>query len=109
LPLKTYQQINEKIKSGQVAVVTADEMIDIMAEEGPAQAAEKVDVVTTGTFRLMCSSGAFINTGHPRGDGQTATQPPAVPCQPDEEFCLAQRQTLITGGSKRGALRRPED
>ena len=26
--------------------------------------------------------------GHPLGDGQTATQPPATTCQPDDEFCL---------------------
>ena len=61
---KTYQEINEKIKSGQVVVVTAEEMIGIVEEEGAAKAAEQVDVVTTGTFGPMCSSGAFINTGH---------------------------------------------
>lgn len=31
---------------------------------GPLQAAKEVDVVTTGTFSPMCSSGAFINFGH---------------------------------------------
>ena len=61
---KTYQEINEKIKSGQVVVVTAEEMIGIVEEDGAARAAEQVDVVTTGTFGPMCSSGAFINTGH---------------------------------------------
>jgi len=61
---KTYEEINEKIKSGQVVVVTAEEMIDVVEEEGPAQAAQKVDVVTTGTFGPMCSSGAFLNFGH---------------------------------------------
>ncbi len=61
---KTYEEINEKIKSGQVVVVTAEEMIDIVEEEGAAQAAEHVDVVTTGTFGPMCSSGAFLNFGH---------------------------------------------
>ncbi len=61
---KTYQQINEKIKNGQVVVVTAEEMIDIVRENGPVEAARRVDVVTTGTFAPMCSSGAFINFGH---------------------------------------------
>ncbi len=61
---KTYQEINEKIKNGQVVVVTAEEMIDIVAEEGPAEAAAQIDVVTTGTFAPMCSSGALINFGH---------------------------------------------
>jgi len=61
---KTYQQINEKIKSGDVVVVTAEEIIGIVKKHGPEAAARKVDVVTTGTFAPMCSSGAFINFGH---------------------------------------------
>ncbi len=65
---KTYQEINEKIKKGQAVVVTAEEMVGIVRQKGPARAAKEVDVVTTGTFAPMCSSGAFINFGH--------TQPP---------------------------------
>lgn len=61
---KTYEEINEKIKKGQAVVVTAEEIIDIVAEKGYEQAAREVDVVTTGTFGPMCSSGAFINFGH---------------------------------------------
>ncbi|UCH22432.1 MAG: homocysteine biosynthesis protein [Deltaproteobacteria bacterium] len=61
---KTYQQINQKIRSGEVVVVTAEEMIDIVKEKGAVKAAKQVDVVTTGTFAPMCSSGAFINFGH---------------------------------------------
>jgi uncharacterized protein (DUF39 family) len=60
---KTYQEINEKIKSGKVVVVTAEEVIDIVKQEGAVEAARHVDVVTTGTFSPMCSSGAFINFG----------------------------------------------
>jgi uncharacterized protein (DUF39 family) len=60
---KTIQEINEKIKGGQAVVVTADEMIDIVREKGEVKAAKQVDVVTTGTFAPMCSSGAFINFG----------------------------------------------
>ena len=52
---KTYKEINEKIKSGKVVVVTAEEIIDIVKKEGPVEAARKVDVVTTGTFAPMCS------------------------------------------------------
>jgi uncharacterized protein (DUF39 family) len=32
---KTYQQINDKIRSGDVVVVTAEEMIGIVADNGP--------------------------------------------------------------------------
>ncbi len=61
---KTVKEINDKIASGKVVVVTAEEIIDLVAEEGAEKAAEKVDVVTTGTFGPMCSSGAVLNFGH---------------------------------------------
>jgi uncharacterized protein (DUF39 family)/CBS domain-containing protein len=61
---KTYNEINRKIKNGEAVVVTAEEMIDIVDENGSKVAAEEVDVVTTGTFGPMCSSGAFLNFGH---------------------------------------------
>lgn len=60
---KTYEEINSKIKSGVAVVVTAEEMIGIVKEKGTKQAALEVDVVTTGTFAPMCSSGAFFNFG----------------------------------------------
>jgi uncharacterized protein (DUF39 family) len=61
---KTYQEINTRIQSGDVVVVTAEEMIDIVRDNGPEEAARQIDVVTTGTFAPMCSSGAMINFGH---------------------------------------------
>ena len=61
---KTYAEINEKIKNGNVVVVTAEEMIKIVEEQGSKVAAEEIDIVTTGTFGPMCSSGAFLNFGH---------------------------------------------
>ena len=61
---KTIKEINEKIKQGKAVVVTAAEIIEIAKQEGIKKAAEKVDVVTTGTFGPMCSSGAYFNIGH---------------------------------------------
>jgi len=61
---KTIAEINEKIRQGKAVVVTAEEIIDIVEEKGAVKAALEVDVVTTGTFGPMCSSGAFINFGH---------------------------------------------
>ena len=61
---KTYKEINEKIKQGKAVVVTAEEMIDIVERHGHVEAARRIDVVTTGTFAPMCSSGAFLNFGH---------------------------------------------
>lgn len=64
--IRTYEEINEKIKSGQVVVVTAEEVIDRVQEKGIEATAREVDVVTTGTFGPMCSSGVFLNFGHPK-------------------------------------------
>jgi uncharacterized protein (DUF39 family) len=61
---KTYAQINEKIRQGKVVVATAEEIIGIVEKEGLENAAQRVDVVTTGTFGPMCSSGAYFNIGH---------------------------------------------
>ena len=61
---KKIKEINEKIKEGKAVVVTAEEIVDIVEKEGAKAAAERVDVVTTGTFGPMCSSGAYFNTGH---------------------------------------------
>jgi uncharacterized protein (DUF39 family) len=61
---KTIAEINEKIKKGQAVVVTAEEIIEIAGKKGVGQAAKEVDVVTTGTFGPMCSSGAYFNVGH---------------------------------------------
>jgi len=62
--VKTYEEINDKIKKGKAVVVTAEEMIQVVKDKGTRGAARDVDVVTTGTFGPMCSSGAFINIGH---------------------------------------------
>ena len=63
---KTIEEINERIRRGEAVVVTAEEMVEIVEEKGPERAAKEVDVVTTGTFAPMCSSGAFLNFGHTR-------------------------------------------
>jgi len=62
--LKSLEEINERIRDGSVYVVTADEMTAIVGELGSEDAAREVDVVTTGTFGAMCSSGVWMNFGH---------------------------------------------
>ena len=62
--MKTIEEINEKIKQGKALVVTAEEIIDLVKEKGVKKATQEVDVVTTGTFGPMCSSGAYFNIGH---------------------------------------------
>jgi uncharacterized protein (DUF39 family) len=61
---KTIEEINEKIKRGKAVVVTAEEVISLAKEKGVKKAAQEIDVVTTGTFAPMCSSGAYFNIGH---------------------------------------------
>jgi len=62
--MKTYAEINEKIKQGKAVVFTAEEIIEVVKEKGYKDTAREVDVVTTATFGPMCSSGAFLNFGH---------------------------------------------
>ncbi|WP_369019416.1 homocysteine biosynthesis protein [Thermatribacter velox] len=62
--LRSYEEINQKIREGKAVVVTAEEVIEMVKEKGLKEVARQVDVVTTGTFGIMCSSGAFLNIGH---------------------------------------------
>ena len=61
---KTIKEINERIKKGKAVVVTAEEVIELTEKKGIKKAAQTVDIVTTGTFGPMCSSGAYFNFGH---------------------------------------------
>jgi len=61
---KSYDEINEKIKKGKAVVLTAEEIIPMVAEQGIKKTLKEVDVVTTATFGPMCSSGVFFNFGH---------------------------------------------
>lgn len=63
---RTYQEINERIGKGEAVVITAEEAVEMAREVGVREAARRVDVVTTGTFGPMCSSGVFLNFGHSR-------------------------------------------
>ncbi len=69
---KTIAAINEKIRSGKAVVLNAEEMIDVVRTKGKEQAAREVDVVTTGTFSPMCSSGLLFNIGQ--------KNPPTIKC-----------------------------
>ncbi|MFC1857419.1 homocysteine biosynthesis protein [Thermodesulfobacteriota bacterium] len=62
---KTIEEINAKIRAGTAIVLTAEEIIDVVKKKGSKQTAREVDVVTTGTFSPMCSSGAFFNIKQP--------------------------------------------
>jgi len=62
--LRKYEEINDRIRRGEATVLTADEFIEAVDSSGLQKAAKEVDVVTTGTFGAMCSSGAFLNFGH---------------------------------------------
>ncbi|MBD2363472.1 homocysteine biosynthesis protein [Anabaena minutissima FACHB-250] len=62
--MRTIAEINEKINRQTAVVLTAEELKARVAEVGVKQVAKEVDVVTTGTFEPMESSGAIINLGH---------------------------------------------
>jgi len=61
---KSWDEINARIASGTAVVLTAEEFGALAKDEGVSEAARRVDVVTTGTFGPMCSSGVFLNFGH---------------------------------------------
>jgi uncharacterized protein (DUF39 family) len=61
---RTVDEINSKIRNGDVQVLTVSEMKDLVESSGVKVAFNEVDVVTTGTMGAMCSSGAVINLGH---------------------------------------------
>ena len=61
---RSFDEINEKIRAGEVAVFTAEEAVMMAKELGHKEAYKKIDVVTCATFSPMCSSGAFLNFGH---------------------------------------------
>ena len=60
---KTIAEINARIKQGKAVVLNAAEMTEAVRRMGKAKAAREVDVVTTGTFSPMCSSGLLFNIG----------------------------------------------
>jgi L-aspartate semialdehyde sulfurtransferase len=61
--MRTIDEINEKILRQKATVLTAEEVKARVQEVGVAQTAQEVDVVTTGTFEPMESSGAILNIG----------------------------------------------
>ena len=61
---RTIAQINEKIDRGGVVVWTIAEAKAKIATLGIDKVFDLVDVITTGTFEPMESSGAIINLGH---------------------------------------------
>lgn len=62
--MRTIAEINEKISHQKAVVKTVEEVKARVLEVGVTQTAQEVDVVTTGTFEPMESSGAILNLGH---------------------------------------------
>ncbi len=69
---KTVAEINKRIEKGKAVVLTAAEMVETVRRLGKVKAAKEVDVVTTGTFSPMCSSGMLFNFGQ---------EPPVIKAQ----------------------------
>jgi L-aspartate semialdehyde sulfurtransferase len=62
--MRSIAEINDKIQRKQAVVWTVEELKAKVQEIGVTQAARQVDVITTGTFEPMESSGAILNIGH---------------------------------------------
>ena len=64
MTLRTIAEINDKISRGQAVAWTVEEVKARVGDLGVTEVAKQVDVVTTGTFEPMESTGAIINLGH---------------------------------------------
>lgn len=62
--MRTLEEINEKIRRGQVQVETVEAFKQRVQAAGVVAAAKAVDVVTTGMFEPIESAGAILNLGH---------------------------------------------
>ena len=62
--MRTIAEINDKIRRSQAVAWTVEELKLKVADLGISKAFKQVDVITTGTFEPMESSGAIINIGH---------------------------------------------
>ena len=62
--MRTIAEINEKISRKRAVVWTVEELKARVIEIGVTKTTKEVDVITTGTFEPMESSGAIINLGH---------------------------------------------
>lgn len=62
--MRTIAEINDKIQAQKAVVWTVEELKAKVQDIGVTAAAKLVDVVTTGTFEPMESSGAMLNIGH---------------------------------------------
>jgi putative methanogenesis marker 16 metalloprotein len=58
--IRSIEEINEKIKGGNVTVLTAEEVSRLVREDNPP-VAEDVDVVTTGTCGIMSGTAAVLH------------------------------------------------
>ncbi|MGL5196481.1 MAG: homocysteine biosynthesis protein [Chroococcales cyanobacterium] len=62
--MRTIAEINDKISQKKAVVWTVEELKARVLEKGIPAVTKEVDVVTTGTFEPMESSGAIMNLGH---------------------------------------------
>ncbi|ELR96290.1 homocysteine biosynthesis protein [Gloeocapsa sp. PCC 73106] len=62
--MRTIPEINKKINQGRAVVWTVEQLKAKVREIGISECFAQVDVICTGTFEPMESSGAFINIGH---------------------------------------------
>lgn len=62
--MRTIEEINEKIVQKKAKVCTIEELKAKVKKLGIKKTYEKVDVICTGTFEPMESSGAILNLGH---------------------------------------------
>ncbi len=61
---RTIAEINDKIRCGKAVTWTVEELKAKVQDIGFSKAFKEIDVICTGTFEPMESSGAILNLGH---------------------------------------------
>lgn len=97
---KTVAEINKRIEKGKAVVLTAAEMVDVVRRLGKVKAAKEVDVVATGTFSPMCSSGMLFNFGQ---------EPPVIKAQKVRLNNIPAHAGLAAVDAYLGATELPKD
>ena len=61
--LRTYDEINEKVRTGKVQVLTASEAKELIKEKGVKYFVNNVDIVTCASFEMHINAMLYLNFG----------------------------------------------
>src|SRR3989338_2144183 len=96
--MKTFEEINEKIKSGKAQVLTAQEAKALIKEKGLDYFTKNIDVVTFASFEMHTNALLYLSFGQTDPliyfSEVSVNNIPAYPCGPTDIAisCIAQSE-----------------